>query len=506
MQKTALISVSNKENIEIIAKELEDLGFLIISSSGTYKYLSEKGIAVTKVSDYTKFPEILGGRVKTLHPKIHAGLLAKTDDKDHIKDLEENEINPISVCIVNLYPFSQNLNSDTAKDKFKMTELIDIGGPAMIRAAAKNYKYVLSLIDPADYPFAIKSLKGELSSQEDTRFREGISSKVFSKLSDYNYDIGNYYSDNESINLKFSNNNTLRYGENPHQKASFYFSDKLNWKQISGKELSYNNILDFDSTLKMLSTIKSELHFSVIVKHLNPCGGSIDPKQLSAYKKAKLGDTRSHFGGIIGFNKEVDQETASEVIADFKEIIIAPSFSASALEILKTKKNLRIIKVDLSKENNLIEYRSAVSGLLSQEKDVTNSKITEWELVAGPEVSEELKSDLELSWNFVSHIKSNAICLVKDSILIGSGSGQMSRIDSTELAISKAKFHNHDLNNSVAASDAFFPFEDSIEVLRQSGVVAVVTVGGSMGDSKVIEKANELGMSLYFTKDRHFRH
>ena len=520
IQKAALISVSDKTGVIEFAKALSELDYRILSSSGTAKHLKDAGVTVELVEEYTGQKEILGGRVKTLHPKIHAGILANREKPEQIQELAELGAYQIDIVAVNLYPFTKNLESEVALDYCKMIELVDIGGPAMLRAAAKNFTGVYSVVDSGDYSKIIDNLK---SGEEQLKaFRKDLAVKVFQDLANYNLMIARYFSQNsvfenpaaDDFELSPVNGGVLkelqelRYGENPHQSAKFYTnlnSSKLPWQQLGGKDLSYNNFLDFNAAADCAASIDSGDHVAVIIKHLNPCGVAISKQQVKALKLAKSSDPRSHFGGIIAFNQPLEEDTAAEVIKDFAEIVVAPDFSAHALEILRTKKNLRIIKLDYSALANY-EMRSCVGGILIQESDRNSSDSSEAELQTEREPSTSERQDLKFAWQISRSVKSNAIVIVKDQRLLATGAGQMSRVDSTELALHKAKTHGHDLDGAVAASDAFFPFSDSIEALAAAGVKAVITPGGSMNDQEVIEKTKELGISLLFTKDRHFRH
>lgn len=524
MDRAALISVSDRTGLDELAKALSHAGYTLLCTSGSGKFLSDLGLATVAIEKYTGQPEILGGRVKTLHPKIHAGLLAKRDDPEHMKQLEMEGILPIDVAVVNLYPFIQNIGTDRAADPAKMIELIDVGGPTMIRAAAKNFKSVLPLLDPKDYPeiIAILESRGDLSSvAADLRAR--LSSKVFSAVANYDLQIATYLSslgqrgDDSGVANPFSGSvggvvlakeQDLRYGENPHQKAAYYrelTGSPKGWTQLSGKELSYNNLLDFDAALKLVQSLPGGSPAATIIKHLNPCGAAQGKDALEAVKKAKTCDPRSHFGGIIALNTLVGDGVAHEVTEDFAEIIVAPEYTPEALNVLKSKKNLRVIKVnDLSPPAR--ELRSAAGGVLMQEPDRPVSAVSAASVAGKRAPSRSELEDLQFAWTICSHVKSNAIVIVKDRMLLGVGAGQMSRIDSVELAISKAKRHGHDLSGAAAASDAFFPFPDSVEALAAEGVRCVVAPSGSKKDNETVAAADKLGVSILFATDRHFRH
>lgn len=518
MKKAVLLSVSDRTGLIELAEKLKSK-YVLLATTGTAKLLNDAGIPNLAIEDYTKQKEILDGRVKTLHPKIHAGLLAKRNKPEHLEQLESDEIMEIEIAIVNLYPFIQNLKSDKIHNPENMVELVDIGGPTMIRAAAKNFQSVYAVIDPSDYD-ALANILDSDDAQEKLNFRLYLSSKVFTTIAEYDLEIAKYFSNvltseagfKVNTDAEFFTGNTsgvvlkkkqdLRYGENPHQSAGFYTTDdNQNWEQINGKELSYNNFLDFDAAFKLVNSLESTKPTAVIIKHLNPCGVAIADNLKDAVVKAKLGDTRSHFGGIIACNVVVDGDAAEEIAKDFAEIVVAPDFSEKSLEILQKKKNLRLIKIKPATAK--FELRSCAGGYLIQENDLKISDVSNAKGVAG---KLDQISDLDLAWKICAQVKSNAIVLVKDGILIGVGAGQMSRIDSVELAITKARFHGHDIAGAVAASDAFFPFPDSVEKLSEAGVKSVIVTGGASRDQEVIDTANKFGINLLFTEDRHFKH
>jgi phosphoribosylaminoimidazolecarboxamide formyltransferase/IMP cyclohydrolase len=522
-QKAALISVSDKTGIDEFAKNLASLGYVILATGGSAKSLQAAGIKVVEIADYTGQPEILDGRVKTLHPKIHAGLLAKRSDPEHLKELEKNSIYDIDIACINLYPFISKRAGEDGKDYKKMIEFVDIGGPTMLRAAAKNFSSVYSIIDPADYARVYQMIKEKGSaSAESLELRKELAVKVFTETANYDLQISKYFSGvNIADNIVPGINDftpvngvilrkaqDLRYGENPHQSAAYY-SDvaaplKI-WKQLWGKELSYNNFLDFDSAAGLIRSLPLKKPTVAIIKHLNPCGVAVSESLGEAVKLAKKGDPRSHFGGIIALNLPVTVEAAEEIVSDFAEIVVAPDFDPAALEILKAKKNLRVISLPL-KEDFCSETRSCAGGYLQQQSDTVISTASEAQIATNLKPTAAQLEDLELAWRICRHVKSNAIVLVKDGMLIGAGAGQTSRIDSIDLAIHKARLHGHDINGAVAASDAFFPFSDSIESLAKAGVKAIIAPKGAQRDEEVAETANTLGVSLLFTGDRHFRH
>jgi phosphoribosylaminoimidazolecarboxamide formyltransferase/IMP cyclohydrolase len=440
--------------------------------------------------------------------------------------MEEAGIAPIDVVVVNLYPFTKYLESDRAQDAEKMTELVDVGGPTMIRAAAKNHRFVLPLIDPSDYSAVIEQLA---TAKADTdpfslEFRRTLAAKVFGTLSAYDAAISGYFfsvvkgreetgSFPATCTVSLTKQSDLRYGENPHQKAALYTATSSDvemltgprWTQLGGKELSYNNMLDLDAAVRLLSDLPTGSPVVAILKHLNPCGVARGVDVSDAIQRAKQCDPRSHFGGIVVINREVDRNAAEQIREDFAELVVAPSFSEQALSVLRTSKNLRILQIDGFSISGY-EVRSVIGGLLVQQPDINRSQVTHAMLASSRTPTDDELADLDLAWRIVGHVKSNAIVLVRDGLLVGVGAGQMSRVDSVELAIKKAKLHGHLLDGAVAASDAFFPFADSIETLSEVGVTAVVSPAGSRRDSEVQEAADARGVSLFFTSDRHFRH
>lgn len=527
MKKLALLSVSDQAGLSDLAAALYKAGYGLLATSGTGKALEGAGIPFTSVESYTGLAELLDGRVKTLHPKIHGGILARRDLDKHLSQMDAEEIAPIDVVVVNLYPFTKYLESDRAQDAEKMTELVDVGGPTMIRAAAKNHRFVLPLIDPSDYPAVIELLASAKADADPftLHFRRTLAAKVFGALAAYDGAISRYFSDvvrgsteGESVfpvtaTVSLDKQAELRYGENPHQKAALYTTTASGleplggprWTQLGGKELSYNNILDLDAAVRLLSDLPSGSPVVAILKHLNPCGVASGVDVSDAIQRAKQCDPRSHFGGILVINREVDRRAAEEIREDFAELVVAPSFSEEALEVLRTSKNLRILQIDGLAISGY-EVRSVLGGLLVQQPDINRSQVSHATLASSRAPTDDEVADLDLAWRIVGHVKSNAIVLVRDGLLVGVGAGQMSRVDSVELAIRKATFHGHLLDGAVAASDAFFPFADSIETLSQAGITAVVSPAGSRRDSDVQAAADARGVSLFFASDRHFRH
>ncbi len=506
-KKRVLISVYYKEGIEKIAKSLHNSGWEIISTGGTAEFLINNSIPVQKVSDLTGFPEILGGRVKTLHPVIFGPILAKKSP-EHSIELKKFSLSKIDMVIVNFYPFEDYLKLENT-ELDTMIEKIDIGGPSMVRAAAKNYKDTVVIVDKNDYSIVEEKVIPDTLTQQD---RKNLSSKAFKYTSYYDSLIGNYLSDDplidsEYLNLSGKKHFTPRYGENPHQKASLFISDHnsplKNLKKLHGKELSYNNFLDLSMVYDVLNQFKDNTeNFCVIVKHQNPCGAALGDSQEESFEKALSGDPVSSFGGIVGFTKRVEIETAEKLSKIFFEVIIAPSFNEDALKVLRKKKNLRLIEINPGYIENL-QIKSVPGGFIVQEKDNLNPSSREFKLMTGRKPNEREMKDISFGWKLVKFIKSNAILIVKDEKILGVGAGQMSRIDSIEIAIKKA---SDSLPGSVLISDAFFPFKDSILTSAENGINVIVEPGGSVRDSEVIETAEEFGISLLFTGIRHFLH
>lgn len=520
--KRALLSVSKKDGIVELAKVLADLKIEILSTGNTAEILKKEGIPVKTVLDFTGFPEILDGRVKTLQPKIHGGLLARRDDPKHQKEMEQNQILPIDLAVVNLYPFEESI----AKKDCSLgnaIENIDIGGPTMIRSAAKNFEHVAVVVDPADYSELASQLKesdGKVS--RELRFR--LAQKAFSHTAAYDGAISNYLTsievcDEKQVpvaekfpaiyNLQAERVSTLRYGENPHQGAAFYTLKKVKEPAIGnsicmhGKELSFNNLLDLDAALETVKEFKDTA--CVIIKHNNPCGVAIDTSLREAFMKAKACDPISAFGGIAGVNRKVDLEFAEEFNKTFFEAIIAPDYDTDALDLLKSKKNLRILKTpnvsDWTPEN--WEIKKIVGGVLLQDRDLGRVEIANCKIVSKRQPSADELRAMDFAWKVAKHVKSNAIIFTKPGRTVGIGAGQMSRIDSVKIGSLKAQ---EDLKGSVLASDAFFPFRDGIDEAAKVGISAIIQPGGSVRDDEVIQAANEHGLAMVFTGMRHFRH
>lgn len=512
--KTALISVSDKTNILEFARKLSELGIIIYSTGGTAKLLSENHITVRSVSDLTNFPEILDGRVKTLHPSVHGGLLAELDNSEHLKALVNHKIISIDLLIVNLYPFEKVFNSsnqDFSKVDRQLIENIDIGGPAMLRSAAKNYKWSTVVVNPEHYSEVLGYLEKNRTIPEE--FRLKLAGEVFNYTAHYDAVIASYFNKinkvefPETLTITYSKYQNCRYGENPHQPAAIYGDFISLFNKIHGKELSYNNIIDISAACELI--VEFEKPTVAIVKHTNPCGVASADTFINAYKLAFATDTISPFGGIIVLNGIVDKTFAEEVNQVFTEVIIAKEFTADALEILTKKKNRRLITANFEKIKEAINYsfRSVPLGMLYQKSDnelylqsnglrvVTERQPT----------SEEIES-LVFAWKVAKHVKSNAIVYAKGSRTLGVGAGQMSRVDSSRIAVEKASISNLELTGSVIASDAFFPFGDALLEAVKAGATAAIQPGGSVNDEEVIAEANKHNIAMIFTEMRHFRH
>lgn len=487
----ALISVYYKDGLEEIAKALHDRDVEIFSTGGTRSFIENLGIPVVAVEDLTSYPSILGGRVKTLHPKVFGGILGRRQDEGDLAQLDQYEIPGFDLVMVDLYPFEETLASGASESE--IIEKIDIGGVSLIRAAAKNFNDVVVVSDRFQYALLLEILitqKGKTTIEQ----RKSFASEAFRITSTYDLAIRDWFSGNQK---------PLRYGENPHQKA--YFEGDLNevFDQLHGKELSYNNLLDIDAALALIEDFPSS--GCAIIKHNNACGAALDSIQLNAWKKALAGDPVSAFGGIFVFNEELSSETASECDKLFFEVILAPAYSEEALSILKSKKNRIILKTkDFNRPQKL--RRSILNGQLIQESDSKTEKASHFQLVSGVQPSELLLKDLEFAAVLVKHTKSNAIVLVKNLQLLASGTGQTSRIDALHQAAKKAERMNLHAKGAVLASDAFFPFADSIEASAETGISAIIQPGGSVRDQEVIDAAKRLNITMVFTGTRHFKH
>lgn len=495
---SALISVFYKEGLDKIVGQLHDLGIKIYSTGGTQQFIEQLNIPVTPVEDLTTYPAILGGRVKTLHPMVFGGILGKRDDEHHLKEMKEYKIPEIDLVIVDLYPFEETVAS--TKDEKSIIEKIDIGGPSMIRAAAKNHRDVLVVASKKDYSELEKILK-EQQGETTLEQRKEFAAKAFNVCSGYDIAISNYFMQSDHFNPFDRNSTVLRYGENPHQQGVFYGDLSKLFIQLSGKELSYNNLVDIDAAVHLINEFKDPTF--AIIKHTNPCGIASRKSVKESWDAAHAGDPESAFGGVLACNAEIDKNTAETINEIFFEVLIAPSFSEEALRVLKSKKN-RILLQHLSKSGNHQQYRSLLNGVLSQQEDEGN--FNKWEETGSRTSTENEKQDLEFANLVCKHLKSNAIALVKNKQLIGKGCGQTSRIDSLRQSIEKAGQFNFDLNGAVLASDAFFPFDDCVKISHKAGITAFIQPGGSIRDKDSIEycKANNLVMVI--TGMRHFKH
>ncbi len=507
----ALVSVSDKAGLVPFVNSLVSLGWEIIATGGTMKLLQENGIKVINISEVTGFPEICDGRVKTLHPKVHGGLLARRDDESHLKALKDNNIEFIDMVCVNLYPFRQTISkSDVSMDD--AIENIDIGGPSMLRSAAKNYKDVTVVCDPDDYNTIIDEIKANGNTTLDTRLK--LSAKAYTHTAEYDMCIATYMRKqanlNEKLFLEYDLVQNLRYGENPHQQAKFYrTADDMPFslgcaKQLHGKELSYNNIQDADAALAIVREFN--VPFCVGLKHMNPCGAAIGKDVVDAWTKAYEADKVSIFGGIVATNCEITLEVAQLMKPIFLEIIMAPKFSKEAFELLSTKKNLRLIEVPMYKmPYTPMQYKSVCGGLLAQDMDLNTAVVVDDMTVTKKHASEAELDDLNFGLRIVKHVKSNAIVIVKNGQTLGVGAGQMNRIGSAEIALKQAHA-NGVKENLVMASDAFFPFDDCVTLANDMGVTAIVQPGGSVRDEDSIKKADECGIAMLFSGMRHFKH
>lgn len=509
--KRALISVSDKTGIVEFARGLHELGVEIISTGGTMKTIAEAGIPVKSVSEITGFPEMMDGRVKTLHPKIHGGILAIRDNPSHVKAMEEHGIGSIDLVAVNLYPFRETVaKPDVTREE--AIENIDIGGPSMVRAAAKNYKYVTIVVDPRQYQEVLDRIKTD-SLTEDFKFE--LSRKAFLHTGLYDCAIAGYMTkeitgEKDGLPDIFAKAYTkiqdLRYGENPHQKAAFYKDPECRGgiaeaRQLHGKELSYNNIVDMEAAWNLANEWKDR-PACVIVKHTNPCGTALGDTPLDAFRKAFDADSKSAFGGIVAMNRECDKETAEAMKPIFFEVIMAPRFSKEAVELLSAKKNIRLIEVENTEEKEL-QLHKVSGGLLIQTADDSSETREDCKCVTKRAPTEEEWEALEFAWKIVKHVKSNAIVLTGKDVTYGVGAGQMNRVGAADIAIAEA---GEKCKGAVMSSDAFFPFGDTIEAAGKAGITAVIQPGGSIRDEESIEMADKYGIAMVFTGHRHFRH
>ena len=513
----ALISVSDKAGVVEFARGLAALGVPILSTGGTAKLLEKEGLRVTEVSAHTGFPEMLEGRVKTLHPKIHGGILARRDSPSHMAAIREAGIAPIDLVVVNLYPFQATVADPECRLE-DAVENIDIGGPAMLRAAAKNHGGVAVVVDPADYAPVLEELRAAGRVSEATRF--ALARKVFAHTAAYDGAIANYLFSLDAhhrrrefpdvLSLQFHKMQDMRYGENPHQSAAFYRDERpaagslAHYRQVQGKELSYNNIADADAAWECVKSFSEPA--CVIIKHANPCGAAVAENLAAAYAKAFKTDPVSAFGGILAFNRALDRATAESVGRQFAEVLIAPRVEPEAREFLATKQNLRVLEVPLAHAANPHDFKRVGGGLLVQSPDAKTVGRDALRVVTKKAPTEAQWADLLFAWRVAKHVKSNAIVFCRDGMTLGVGAGQMSRVDSARIASIKAANASLALKDSAVASDAFFPFRDGLDVVVDAGASVVIQPGGSVRDDEVIAAADERGVAMVFTGVRHFRH
>ncbi|MGQ9818476.1 MAG: bifunctional phosphoribosylaminoimidazolecarboxamide formyltransferase/IMP cyclohydrolase [Candidatus Kapaibacteriales bacterium] len=509
--QNAIISVYNKNGVLELARELVKLGIKIYSTGGTQKYLEENQIPTQNIIDLTAFPEILDGRVKTLHPAIYAGILYRRDIPEHIEQLQKFNISPIDLVICNLYPFEETLKTEHNAQEIELLEMIDIGGPSMLRASAKNYYWCIPVVNPERYFEIIEILKAN-NNKIPLEIRKTLSAEAFEYINHYDNVISEYFNidvnktKRKYFNLSLKSELKLRYGENPHQKANLFGDFLTIFEKLHGKELSYNNILDIDSAGKLI--LEFEEPTVAIIKHTNPCGVGSAKNITEAYRKAFATDTISPFGGIIITNRTIDIEFAHEVHPLFTEVIIAPEFEPEALELLTKKKDRRLIRFDANKFRKSlgIEFRSVTSGVLVQEVDLELYLGENFRIVTNREPTDDELRSMIFAWKVVKHTKSNAIVYATIDRTLGIGAGQMSRVDSSRIAVEKARAMGLDLTGSAVASDAFFPFPDGIIESIKAGSTAVIQPGGSVRDEEVIATANQYNIAMVFTGMRHFKH
>jgi len=515
--RCALISVSDKSGVADFARGLASLGVQILSTGGTASLLAQQGIPVTEVARHTGFPEMLDGRVKTLHPKIHGGILARRDLAAHMDAIRNAGIAPIDLVAVNLYPFEATVSDPECRLE-DAVENIDIGGPAMLRSAAKNHASVCVVVDPADYAPVLAELRSSGSVPAKLRF--ALAKKAFAHTARYDGAIANYLGSldgeqrrgeyPEVLTLQFQRVQQMRYGENPHQSAAFYrdtapvAGSLAHWRQVQGKELSYNNVADADAAWECVKTFDEPA--CVIVKHANPCGVAVAERLLDAYRKAFATDPTSAFGGILAFNRALDLATADALGKQFAEVVLAPRIEPPAKESLAARANVRVLEVPIAHGANARDFKRVGGGLLVQSTDAKGLERSEARVVTKKSPSEAEWRDLLFAWRVAKFVKSNAIVFCRDGATVGVGAGQMSRVDSARIASIKAQNAGLALAGSVVASDAFFPFRDGLDVVVDAGAVAVIQPGGSMRDEEVIAAANERGVAMVFTGVRHFRH
>ncbi|MBC2856033.1 bifunctional phosphoribosylaminoimidazolecarboxamide formyltransferase/IMP cyclohydrolase [Cetobacterium sp. 2A] len=510
MMKRALVSVSDKRGLVEFVQGLVRNGYEIVSTGGTKKTLDLAGIKTFGISEITNFPEIMDGRVKTLHPNVHGGLLCVRDNPSHMKELLENNIELIDMVVVNLYPFKETLKKENVTHE-ELIENIDIGGPSMLRSAAKNHKFVTVCVDPSDYPNILNEIEQKNDTTIETKSR--LAAKVFRHTAAYDSMISNYLTEKsgeefpEVVTLTYEKVQDLRYGENPHQNAAFYKNNFVgyslaNSQQLNGKELSYNNIQDTNAALEMLKEFEEPA--VVAVKHMNPCGIGLGDNVYMAWEKAYSADPISIFGGIVATNRTIDEKVAEEMSKLFLEIIIAPNYTEPALEILKAKKNLRVLKLDMNQEiKNKNKLVTIADGALIQSMDLAKIDLKDLQCVTDIKPTEEELKELLFAWKVVKHVKSNAIVISKNGQTLGVGAGQMNRVGSAKIALEQAGKLS---KGAVLASDAFFPMADTVELAGEYGIKAIIQPGGSIKDNLSIEECNKHGIAMVFTGTRHFKH
>lgn len=507
----ALLSVSDKSGLVDFARALAERGWELISTGGTARALREGGLAVRDIDEVTRFPEMLDGRVKTLHPAVHGGLLARRDLPAHMDAIAAHDIAPIDLICVNLYPFRQTAARPNVHAE-EVIENIDIGGPSMLRSAAKNFASVWVVVDPKDYTPVLEALA---SNEDSLTLRRNLAEKVYAHTASYDSAIASWFALQrgdrfpDTLTLALERGQALRYGENPGQEAAFYregTNEGLSGLvQKGGKELSFNNFLDLEGALLASDPFKAQ-PCCAIIKHTTPCGLAVGTSALDAYNKALACDPVSAFGSVISFTVPVDEATADAIAKLFVECIVAPEFSDEAVEILGRKKNLRILEGSGAWKKGALDFKRVRGGFLVQDRPPASLGDEEWTVVSARQPSDEERANLLFAWRAVSSVKSNAIVLARDGATIGIGAGQMSRVDASFLAVHKAKACGHDTKGSVVGSDAFFPFRDSIDVVVEAGITAIIQPGGSVRDAEVIEAANEKGIAMVFTGQRLFRH
>jgi phosphoribosylaminoimidazolecarboxamide formyltransferase / IMP cyclohydrolase len=506
--KRALISVSDKTGIVDFARDLKQFNVEIISTGGTAKALRDAGIDVRDISDVTGFPEMMDGRVKTLHPRVHGGLLALRDNPEHVAAMQQHGIEPIDMVVVNLYPFAATISRDGVTRE-EAIEQIDIGGPAMIRSAAKNSSDVAVVVDPLQYPLLIEELRQHAGSLSIPTLQR-LAIDAFRQTAQYDAMVGSYLASEardfpSQITTTLTKLSDLRYGENPHQRAALYQTQRggglANAAVLSGKEMSFNNYVDADAAWQLVCDFHDTA--CAIIKHTNPAGVGLAEMPADAYKKALATDPVSAFGGIVAFNRAVDLLAAQEVTKTFTEVVIAPKYDAAALELLQTKKNLRVIRMDSTERANELEFRQISGGMLVQRKDVHELRKEDLKVVTERQPTDDEICALLFAWTVCKHTKSNAIVYARADQTVGVGAGQMSRVDSVKIGAMRAQLP---VAGSVLASDAFFPFRDGIDEAARHGIAAVIQPGGSVRDDEVIAAANEHGLAMVFTGVRHFKH